>query len=119
REARLQRHAPPARSRHRLFRCRVARDRRGKEFNHGDARIHGKHAVQHCGSIRRASMSIISATRDGNCISLTAGDVSSLDGMTPSEELRDALRSVEDSIEELNAALRQAVEAGATIALRR
>ena len=39
--------------------------------------------------------------------------------MKLTEELRDALQSVEDSIEELNAALRQAVDAGATIELRR
>ena len=62
---------------------------------------------------------MIPATHTSNCIPVTAGDVSSLDGVALSAELRDALQSVEDSIEELNAALRQAVDAGATIELRR
>jgi hypothetical protein len=62
---------------------------------------------------------MISATHNGNCVPVTAGDEASLNGITLTEELRDALQSVEDSIEELNAALRQAVEAGATIELRR
>ncbi|MBV9570026.1 MAG: hypothetical protein JO056_02165 [Alphaproteobacteria bacterium] len=39
--------------------------------------------------------------------------------MKLSKALREALRSVEASIEELNTALKQAVEAGATIELRR
>ena len=62
---------------------------------------------------------IISATHTGNCIPVTAGEVSSLEGVALNDEVREALQSVEDSIEELNAALRQAVEAGATIELRR
>ena len=62
---------------------------------------------------------IISATHNGNCIPMTAGDENSLEGVNLSDALRDALQSVEDSIEELNAALRQAVDAGATIELRR
>jgi hypothetical protein len=62
---------------------------------------------------------MISDTHTGNCIPVTAGDDTSLNGVELSDTLRDALQSVEDSIEELNAALRQAVEAGATIELRR
>ena len=62
---------------------------------------------------------MISATHSGNCIPVTAGELDSLDGVHLSETLRDALQTVEDSIEELNAALRQAVEAGATVELRR
>ena len=62
---------------------------------------------------------IISATHTGNCIPVTAGEVSSLEGVALNDEVREALQSVEDSIEELNAALRQAVEVGATIELRR
>jgi hypothetical protein len=62
---------------------------------------------------------MISATHNGTCIPLTAGDEASLDSLKVTEELRGALQSVEDSIEDLNAALRQAVEAGATIELRR
>ena len=62
---------------------------------------------------------MISETHTGNCIPVTAGEPISLDGVELSGALRDALQSVEDSIEELNAALRQAVEAGATIELRR
>jgi hypothetical protein len=61
---------------------------------------------------------MISETHTGNCIPVTAGEPS-LDGVELSTSLRDALQSVEDSIEELNAALRQAVEAGATVELRR
>jgi hypothetical protein len=61
----------------------------------------------------------ISATHNGNCIPVTAGNESSLDGLRLTADLRGALQSVEDSIEELNAALRQAVDAGATIELRR
>ncbi|HEX3653207.1 MAG TPA: hypothetical protein VHU18_10330 [Rhizomicrobium sp.] len=61
---------------------------------------------------------MISATHNGNCIPVT-GDESPLDSVQLNEELRDALQGVEDSIEELNAALRQAMEAGATIELRR
>jgi hypothetical protein len=62
---------------------------------------------------------MISATHNGNCIPVIAGDESSLDSLRLTEELRGALQTVEDSIEELNAALRQAVDAGATIELRR
>jgi len=62
---------------------------------------------------------MISATHTGNYIPVTAGEQASLDGLQFSEPLREALQSVEDSIEELNAALRQAMEAGATIELRR
>ena len=62
---------------------------------------------------------IISETHTGNCIPVTAGELDSLDGVQLSGALRDALQSVEDSIDELNAALRQAVEAGATVELRR
>ena len=62
---------------------------------------------------------MISETHTGNCIPVTAGDPSSLNGVELTDALREALQSVEDSIEELNAALRQAVEAGATIELRR
>ena len=62
---------------------------------------------------------MISATHNGNCIPVTAGDDPSLDSLRLTEELRGALQTVEDSIEELNAALRQAVDAGATIELRR
>ena len=61
---------------------------------------------------------MISETHTGNCIPVTAGEAS-LDGVELSASLRDALQSVEDSIEGLNAALRQAVEAGATVELRR
>ena len=61
---------------------------------------------------------MISETHTGNCIPVTAAEPS-LEGVELSESLRDALQSVEDSVEELNAALRQAVEAGATIELRR
>ena len=61
---------------------------------------------------------MISATHTGACIPVTTGEPS-LDGFELSDSLREALQSVEDSIEELNAALRQAVEAGATIELRR
>ena len=62
---------------------------------------------------------MISATHNGNCIPVIAGDDSSLDSLRLTEELRGALQIVEDSIEELNAALRHAVDAGATIELRR
>jgi hypothetical protein len=62
---------------------------------------------------------MISETHTGNCIAVTAGEPASLDGTELSDALRDALQSVEDSIEELNVALRQAMEAGATIELRR
>jgi len=62
---------------------------------------------------------MISATHNGNCIPVIAGDDSSLDSLRLTEELRGALQTVEDSIEELNAALRHAVDAGATIELRR
>ena len=62
---------------------------------------------------------MISETHTGTCIPVTAGDPSSLDGVALNDTLRDALQSVEDSIEELNTALRQAVEAGATVELRR
>jgi len=62
---------------------------------------------------------MISETHTGNCIPVTAGEPASLDGVELTASLRDALQSVDDSIEELNAALRQAVEAGATIELRR
>jgi class 3 adenylate cyclase len=62
---------------------------------------------------------IISASHSGHCVSIEAGKAPSLDsgGLTP--ELRDALEMVEHTIEDLNAALRQAVQAGATIELRR
>lgn len=62
---------------------------------------------------------MISKTHTGACIPVTAGEPGSLDGVELNEDLRDALQSVEHSIEELNAALRQAVGAGATIELRR
>jgi hypothetical protein len=62
---------------------------------------------------------MISETHTGACIPVTAGEPASLDGVELKEALRDALQSVEDSIGELNAALRTAVEAGATIELRR
>jgi hypothetical protein len=58
-------------------------------------------------------------THTGNCIPVTAGDLPSLKNLKVSDELRDALQSVEDSIADLNTALRQAVEAGATVELRR
>jgi hypothetical protein len=61
---------------------------------------------------------MISETHTGNCSPVTAGEPS-LEGIELNASLREALQSVEDSIEELNAALRQAVEAGATIELRR
>ncbi|HSC18938.1 MAG TPA: hypothetical protein VLC74_08495 [Rhizomicrobium sp.] len=62
---------------------------------------------------------MMSETASATCIPVTAGDDTSLDGVELSAELRGVLESVEASIEELNAALRQAVEAGATIELRR
>ncbi len=62
---------------------------------------------------------MISATHNGNCIPVTADDGASLDSVKLTEQLRDALQGVEDSIEELNAALRHAMEAGATVELRR
>jgi SUMO ligase MMS21 Smc5/6 complex component len=62
---------------------------------------------------------MISDTHNGNCIAVTADDTTALDSVKLTEELREALQSVEDSIEELNAALRQAMEAGATVELRR
>ena len=62
---------------------------------------------------------MISETHTGNCIPVTAGEPASLGTAELSQTLREALQSVEDSIKELNAALRQAVEAGATIELRR
>jgi hypothetical protein len=62
---------------------------------------------------------MISETHNGTCIPVTAGDPVSIDGADLTDALREALQSVEDSIEELNAALRQAVEAGATIEMRR
>jgi hypothetical protein len=62
---------------------------------------------------------IISATHTGQCISVTTDEASAFDGIEVAGELRDALQSVEDCIEDLNAALRQAVDVGATIELRR
>lgn len=62
---------------------------------------------------------IISETHTGNCIAVTASDESGLDGIVLNEGLREVLQTVENSIEKLNAALRHAVEAGATIELRR
>jgi hypothetical protein len=62
---------------------------------------------------------MISETHTGACIPVTAGEPASFGGGELNDTLRDALQSVEDSIEELNAALRQAVEAGATIEMRR
>jgi hypothetical protein len=53
------------------------------------------------------------------CIPVTAGEEVSLDGVELSAKLRGVLESLENSIEELNAALREAMEAGATIELRR
>ncbi|MBV9063256.1 MAG: hypothetical protein JOY77_10080 [Alphaproteobacteria bacterium] len=61
---------------------------------------------------------MISESHTGNCIPVTAGEPL-LDGVQLSASLREALQSVEDSIEELNAALRHAMEAGATVELRR
>ncbi|MBV8800496.1 MAG: hypothetical protein JO208_11905 [Alphaproteobacteria bacterium] len=61
---------------------------------------------------------LISESHTGNCIPVTAGEPL-LDGVQLSASLREALQSVEDSIEELNAALRHAMEAGATVELRR
>ncbi|HEY1638483.1 MAG TPA: hypothetical protein VGF62_08170 [Rhizomicrobium sp.] len=62
---------------------------------------------------------MISDTHTGNCVPVIAGDEPPFESVKMTEELRDALQSVEDSIEELNAALRHAVDAGATIELRR
>jgi len=62
---------------------------------------------------------VIANTHTGNCIPVTTGEGFSLEGVKLSKALREALRSVEASIEELNTALKQAVEAGATIELRR
>jgi hypothetical protein len=56
---------------------------------------------------------------NGHCIAVDTGHVPAVanDDLTP--ELREALESVEQTIEDLNAALRKAVEAGATVELRR
>ncbi|HEX3944594.1 MAG TPA: hypothetical protein VHW69_10945 [Rhizomicrobium sp.] len=61
----------------------------------------------------------ISATHNGNCIPVTTSDELSFDSVKLPEDVRDAIQSVEDSIEELNTALRRAMEAGATVELRR
>jgi len=62
---------------------------------------------------------MMSETAGATCTPVTAGDGASLEGVKLSIELRGVLESLEASIEELNAALRQAVEAGATVELRR
>jgi len=62
---------------------------------------------------------MMSETAGATCIPVTAGDETTLESVELSTELRGVLESVEASIEELNAALRQAVEAGATIEMRR
>jgi hypothetical protein len=55
----------------------------------------------------------------GHCIAVDTGHVPAVanDDLTP--QLREALENVEQTIEDLNAALRKAVEAGATVELRR
>jgi hypothetical protein len=65
------------------------------------------------------SSDMILENHSGHCIGVTGGEPVALedDALTP--ELRDALLGVEQSIEELNAALRIAMEAGATIEMRR
>ena len=57
--------------------------------------------------------------QNGHCIAVDTGHVPAVanDDLTP--KLREALEHVEQSIEDLNAALRKAVEAGATVELRR
>jgi hypothetical protein len=62
---------------------------------------------------------MVSNTHTGSCIPVIAGEAVSMEGLALSHELRAALQGVEESIEDLNAALRQAVEAGATVELRR
>ena len=62
---------------------------------------------------------LITNNHTGSCIPVIAEESVSQEGLALSDELREALQGVEESIEELNAALRQAVEAGATVELRR
>jgi molybdopterin biosynthesis enzyme len=62
---------------------------------------------------------MISASHSGHCVSIEAGEAPAIDSGDLTPELRDALEVVEQTIEDLNAALRQAVQAGATIELRR
>jgi hypothetical protein len=57
------------------------------------------------------------STHGGHCVAVTPGEPIQSHALSPT--LRTALESVENSIEHLNAALRHAVHAGATIELRR
>jgi hypothetical protein len=64
------------------------------------------------------SSDMILENHSGHCVTIAAGEPAMMDdALTP--ELRDALQSVEQSIEDLNFALRNAMEAGATVEVRR
>jgi hypothetical protein len=65
------------------------------------------------------SSDMILENHSGHCIGVTTGESALMDGETLTPELRDALQGVEQSIEDLNTALRNAMEAGATIEVRR
>ena len=65
------------------------------------------------------SSDMILENHSGHCVGVTAGEPVALEDETLSPELRHALQSVEQSIEDLNIALRTAMEAGATIEMRR
>jgi hypothetical protein len=65
------------------------------------------------------SSDMILENHSGHCITVTTGEPAMTDGETLTPELRDALQSVEQSIEDLNSALRNAMEAGATVEVRR
>jgi hypothetical protein len=65
------------------------------------------------------SGNLISASHSGHCVSIEAGEAPSIDSGDLTPELRDALKAVAHTVHRLNAALRHAVEAGATVELRR
>jgi hypothetical protein len=65
------------------------------------------------------STEAMSHTHSGHCVAVDTDRKPAIEDRDLTPALRDALRTVAHSVHRLNAALRQAVEAGATVELRR
>ena len=61
----------------------------------------------------------MSHSHSGHCVAVDSEKEPAVANEDLTPELRDALKTVAHSVHRLNAALRQAVEAGATVELRR